>query len=131
MQYACTCMHCMCINVFPVNCVHVAHDITYLDPFLGACTGSLYITDYKMYFKSSGDDKGVSTLGWLCFLLRICCSTCKYMYMYMCSILIMNLHACKMCMSLAVQHCTSVLSLVLHIHIIALHISRKYSYMYN
>lgn len=38
---------------------YIAHDITYLDPFLGACTGSLYITDYKMYFKSSGDDKGV------------------------------------------------------------------------
>ena len=38
----------------------LAHDITYLDPFLGARTGSLYITDYKMYFKSPGDDKAVS-----------------------------------------------------------------------
>jgi hypothetical protein len=36
---------------------YIAHDITYLDPFLGARTGSLYITDYKMYFKSLGDDK--------------------------------------------------------------------------
>ncbi|CAI8029271.1 Myotubularin-related protein 2 [Geodia barretti] len=35
----------------------IAHDITYLDPFLGARTGSLYITDYKMYFKSPSDDK--------------------------------------------------------------------------
>ena len=39
-----------------------AHDITYLDPFLGARTGSLYITDYKMYFKSPSDEKVVSSL---------------------------------------------------------------------
>lgn len=37
-----------------------AHDITYLDPFLGPRNGSLYITDYKMYFKSPSDDKAVS-----------------------------------------------------------------------
>ena len=63
---------CVCLTVW--QCVHVinlfpaclptrvspAHDITYLDPFLGALTGSVYITDYKMYFKSPGDDKSVS-----------------------------------------------------------------------
>ena len=32
----------------------LAHDITYLDPFLGPQTGSLFITDYKMYFKVGG-----------------------------------------------------------------------------
>ena len=38
-----------------------AHDITYLDPFLGPQTGSLYITDYKMYFKATpSEDKPVS-----------------------------------------------------------------------
>ena len=26
-------------------------DVTYLDPFLGPKVGTLYITDYKMYFK--------------------------------------------------------------------------------
>lgn len=36
----------------------IAHDITYLDPFLGPQTGSLYITDYKMYFKATtSEDK--------------------------------------------------------------------------
>ncbi len=35
------------------------HDIQYLDPFLGPQTGSLYITDYKMYFKASTATEGL------------------------------------------------------------------------
>jgi hypothetical protein len=49
----------------------IAHDITYLDPFLGARTGSLYITDYKMYFKSPSDDKAVSVSLCLCLCLSL------------------------------------------------------------
>ena len=49
------------VHVHVYTCVFAAaHDITYLDPFLGPRTGSLYITDYKMYFKSPGNDKTVS-----------------------------------------------------------------------
>ena len=39
----------------PLNCDHFLYPsedgLTYLDPFLGRQVGSLYITDYKMYFK--------------------------------------------------------------------------------
>lgn len=52
---------CMYYFLIPyVLSVSPAHDITYLDPFLGARTGSLYITGYKMYFKSLENDKAVS-----------------------------------------------------------------------
>ena len=54
----------MCCQYTLYTCKHtlisIAHDITYLDPFLGARTGSLYITDYKMYFKCPSDEKSVS-----------------------------------------------------------------------
>ena len=31
--------------------------MTYLDPFMGPQTGSLYITNYKMYFKSTSSEE--------------------------------------------------------------------------
>lgn len=38
------------------------HKITYLDHFLGATEGTVYITSYKMYFKSDPNPKNTVSL---------------------------------------------------------------------
>lgn len=48
------------------------HKITYLDHFLGATEGTVYITSYKMYFKSDPNPKNTVSLSLslsLCFYM--------------------------------------------------------------
>ena len=56
---------CMCVCILMIVMLKLfspVQDVTYLDPFLGPKVGTLYITDYKMYFKvcsiRRGEGKG-------------------------------------------------------------------------
>ncbi|RWS24072.1 myotubularin-related protein 2-like protein, partial [Leptotrombidium deliense] len=48
-----------------------ARDVTYLCPYIGPVSGSLYVTNYKLYFRSNDTEMGLSIEVPLCTVNRI------------------------------------------------------------